>query len=131
LSASFIGKYVKQVGVRRFNIVGCILMLIAWSMLVLGENSYVTIISGIILLDVGMQCLQLSNQTSVFDIAPDASSRINTIFMTTYFIGGSFGTLLAGIAWKINQWHGVAFSSMILIICSLAITLIERKHQNK
>jgi len=129
LSASFIGKYVKQVGVRRFNIVGCIFMLVAWSMLVLGENSYLTIIFGIILLDVGMQCMQLSNQTSVFEIAPDASSRINTIFMTTYFIGGSFGTLLAGIAWKINQWHGVAFSSMILILCSLTITLVEKKHQ--
>jgi len=127
LSASFIGKYVKQVGVRRFNIMGCLFMLAAWSMLLLGENSYLTIIAGIILLDVGMQCLQLSNQTSVFEIAPDASSRINTVFMTTYFIGGSMGTLLAGIAWNINQWHGVAFASMILILCSLAITLIEKK----
>lgn len=127
LSASFVGKYVKQVGVRNFNIIGCILMLIAWGILFFGESLYLGIIVGIILLDIGMQCIQLSNQTSVFEVAPDASSRINTVFMTIYFIGGSLGTLLAGISWKIDQWHGVVFSSMILVIFSLLITLIERK----
>jgi len=126
LSASFIGKYVKQVGVRTFNVIGCFLMFVAWIIFILGENTYGGIISGIILLDVGMQCIQLSNQTSIFEICPNASSRINTVFMTIYFIGGSIGTLLAGIAWKINKWHGVAYASMILIIFSLLITIVER-----
>jgi len=126
LSASFIGKYVKQVGVRNFNVIGCFLMFTAWCIFVFGENSYAGIISGIILLDIGMQCIQLSNQSSIFDVSPEASSRINTIFMTTYFIGGSLGTLLAGIAWKIDQWHGVAFSGMFLIICSLLVTIVEK-----
>lgn len=131
LSASFVGKYVKQVGVQRFNIIGCTLMFSAWCLLVLGENSYAGIIIGIILLDIGMQCIQLSNQASIFEVAPEASSRINTIFMTIYFIGGSLGTLLAGISWKINQWHGVAFSSLLLILCALSITLIERKMKGR
>ena len=126
LSASFVGKYVKQFGVRNFNVLGCFLMLSAWGTFVLGENSYVGIIFGIILLDIGMQCIQLSNQASIFEVCPEASSRINTIFMTTYFIGGSLGTLLAGISWKTNQWHGVAFSGMLLIIGSLLITIIEK-----
>jgi predicted MFS family arabinose efflux permease len=126
LSASFVGKYVKQFGVRNFNVLGCFLMLSAWGTFLLGENSYVGIIFGIILLDIGMQCIQLSNQASIFEVCPEASSRINTIFMTTYFIGGSLGTLLAGIAWKTNQWHGVAFSGMLLIICSLLVTIIEK-----
>jgi len=126
LSASFVGKYVKQVGVRTFNVIGCILMFSAWTIFILAENTYGGIISGIILLDIGMQCIQLSNQTSIFEISPSASSRINTIFMTIYFIGGSLGTLLAGIAWKINNWHGVAYASMILILASLLVTIVER-----
>jgi len=127
LSASFIGKYVKQVGVRTFNVVGGLCMLLAWAMLLVGENTFYAIIPGIILLDIGMQCFQLSNQTSLFEIAPDASSRINTIFMTIYFIGGSVGTLLAGIAWHIKQWHGVVFMGMLLILASLMITLVESR----
>ena len=126
LSASFIGKYVKQVGVRNFNVIGCSLMFTAWCIFVFGENNYAGIISGIILLDIGMQCIQLSNQASIFELYPEASSRINTVFMTTYFIGGSLGTLMAGIAWKIDQWHGVVFSGMFLILCSLLVTIIER-----
>lgn len=127
LAASFIGKYVKQVGVRTFNVIGCACIFIAWSILIVFENSYIGIISGIILLDIGMQCIQLSNQASIFDICPTASNRINTIFMTTYFVGGSIGTLFAGIAWKIDQWYGVCGAGIILILGSLAITIIERK----
>lgn len=126
LSASFVGKYAKQVGVKTFNVIGCLLMLGAWYFLVLGENVYVGIIAGIILLDIGMQCIQLSNQSEIFDVCPNAYSRINTVFMTTYFIGGSLGTLLSGIAWKIEQWHGVAMTGIILIICSLSVTIIEK-----
>lgn len=73
-----------------------------------------------------MQCIQLSNQASIFEICPNASSRINTIFMTTDFIGGSFGTLLAGIAWKLDQWHGVGYAGIILILCSLLITICDK-----
>lgn len=128
LAASFIGKYVKVVGIRRFNIIGCALIFIAWSILIVFENFYIGIISGIILLDIGMQCIQLSNQASIFDICPTASNRINTIFMTTYFVGGSIGTLFAGIAWKIDQWYGVCGAGIILILCSLLITIIERRY---
>jgi Arabinose efflux permease len=128
LAASFIGKYVKVVGVRKFNVIGCGLILIAWSILVVFENFYIGIISGIILLDIGMQCIQLSNQASIFDVCPTASNRINTIFMTTYFVGGSIGTLFAGIAWKIGQWYGVCGAGIILILGSLLITVIERRY---
>ena len=127
LTASFIGKYVKTVGVRNFNVAGCLLFFVAWSTLIIGENSYAGLIAGIILLDVGMQCIQLSNQTSIFEICPDASNRINTIFMTTYFIGGSMGTFLAGVAWKIAGWHGVAIAGILLVAGSLGITCFEKE----
>jgi predicted MFS family arabinose efflux permease len=128
LVASFVGKYVKKIGVKTFNVIGCLLFIIAWSNLILTENHYLGIISGIILLDTGMQCIQLSNQASIFEICPNASSRINTIFMTTDFIGGSLGTLLAGIAWKLDKWHGVCSAGIILIICSLLITICDNNN---
>lgn len=90
LTASFVGKYVKRVGVRRFNFIGCGLILFSWLLFFVGENTYLGIILGIIIIDIGMQCIQLSNQTSIFELSPRASNRINTIFMTTYFVGGSW-----------------------------------------
>lgn len=127
LSASFVGQHVKKVGVRRFNIIGCALMLLAWLLLFIAENSYAGIIAGIIIIDIGMQCIQLSNQTSIFELSPTASNRINTIFMTTYFIGGSLGTFLAGTFWKSSGWHGVVGTGVLLTLGSLLISLSKKR----
>lgn len=127
LSASLVGKYVRKVGVRRFNFIGCGLILLAWILFFLGENSYFWIIVGIILIDIGMQCIQLSNQTSIFELNPGASNRINTIFMTTYFIGASTGTFLAGTFWQSYGWHGVVGTGIVLTIGSLLITIFTKK----
>lgn len=124
LSASFVGQYVKRIGVRRFNVIGCGLMVLAWGLLYLGEDSYACIIAGIVIIDIGMQCIQLSNQTSIFELCPSASNRVNTIFMTTYFIGGSLGTFLAGTCWQSFGWTGVAGTGVVLTGCSLLITLV-------
>lgn len=127
ITASFVGRYVKRVGVRRFNLIGCSLILLAWGTLYWGQNSYVTIIAGIILIDIGMQCIQLSNQTSLFELCPSASNRMNTIFMTTYFIGGAVGTFLAGTGWTAYGWTGVVGTACLLTGASLLITLFSRQ----
>ena len=72
LTASFVGRYVKRVGVRRFNFIGCGLILLSWLLFFVGENTYAGIIAGIIMIDIGMQCIQLSNQTSIFELNPRA-----------------------------------------------------------
>ncbi|MCD8092409.1 MAG: MFS transporter [Bacteroides sp.] len=127
LTASFVGKYVKTVGIRNFNFIGCTLNVLAWALLYFCGNSYAGIIAGIILIDIGMQCIQLSNQTSIFEVCPSASNRVNTIFMTTYFIGGSMGTFLAGSCWQAWGWAGVAGIGTMLTISSLTITLCTKK----
>lgn len=127
ITASFAGKYIKQIGVRRFNLIGCGLMLLAWFLFFAGENTYIGIILGIIIIDIGMQCVQLSNQSSLFELSPRASNRINTIFMTIYFIGGSMGTFLAGTFWQLHGWHGVIGVGVVMSSISLVITLLSKK----
>lgn len=129
LTASFVGQAVKQVGVRRFNYLGCVLFLLAWVSLAVWGNTYVGIISGVLLIDVGMQCIQLSNQTRIFELCPSASNRVNTIFMTTYFAGGSLGTLLAGYSWEIVGWIGVVWTGVGLIAGSFLLTQFGPKEQ--
>lgn len=127
LTASFVGKYVKKVGIRNFNFIGCTLILLAWTSLHFCGNTYIGIIAGVILIDIGMQCIQLSNQTSIFAIYPSASNRVNTIFMTTYFIGGSLGTFLAGSCWQSWGWAGVSCIGSVLILISLLITIYYKE----
>ena len=127
LNRIFCRKICKKVGIRNFNFIGCGMILLAWASLFFCGNNYAGIITGVILIDIGMQCIQLSNQTSIFDIYPSASNRVNTIFMTTYFIGGSLGTFLAGSSWQTWGWSGVVGTGVILTIISLSITLYSKK----
>jgi predicted MFS family arabinose efflux permease len=79
------------------------------------------LILGVILLDLGVQSAQISNQARVYALVPEAKSRLNTIYMVTYFIGGSLGSFLGMHAWSLWQWKGVCLLGALMILLSLII----------
>ena len=123
LVASGIGKYIPRYGVKRFSIVGASIQIVAWLTAWFFGNTYIGLILTIILIDIGLQCLQLSNQSACIQAVPEASNRANTIFMTTYFIGGSLGTFLAGQGWHIAGWQGVCVVGITFAVISLCISI--------
>lgn len=127
LAASGVGKLVNQWGIRKMSIHGACLQLMAWSVAYLFGDTFMGLVVAIILVDVGLQCLQLSNQSGCIQEIPQASNRANTIFMTTYFIGGSFGTYCAGLAWTHEGWMGVCAIGAIFATISLCITCFNRR----
>lgn len=127
LAASGLGKLVNQWGIRKLSLYGACLQLVAWTTAYLFGDTYTGLIVAIILVDIGLQCLQLSNQSGCIQEMPEASNRANTIFMTTYFIGGSFGTYCAGLAWTHEGWMGVCAVGAVLAAISLSITICNTK----
>lgn len=126
LTASFVGSLVQKLGVRFFTCLGCVLMILAWVVMYVFQNFYIGFIVGIVVIDIGMQCVQISNQTCALSMAPKATNRVNTIFMTTYFVGGSLGTFLAGTCWHAWGWTGVTGAGIGLAAVSLLITVFTR-----
>lgn len=124
LTASNVGKYVPRYGVERVNALGLALQTLAWVILAIWNDSYVGIILGIIIIDIGMQCIQLSNQSATMKLCPEASSRMNTIYMVTYFVGGSLGTFLAGSLWSLYGWMGTVGAGLFMLACSVMSILI-------
>lgn len=127
LAASGMGKLVNQFGIRKMSIYGACLQLVAWVTVYLFGDTFIGLVVAIILVDIGLQCLQLSNQSGCIQEMPQASNRANTIFMTTYFIGGSFGTYCAGLAWTHAEWIGVCAVGAIFAVISLSITWFNSK----
>lgn len=127
LAASGLGKLVNQWGIRKLSLYGACLQFVAWTTAYLFGDTYMGLIVAIILVDIGLQCLQLSNQSGCIQEMPEASNRANTIFMTTYFIGGSFGTYCAGLAWTHEGWMGVCAVGAVLAAISLCITICSTK----
>jgi len=73
------------------------------------------LVIGVVVLDMGAQMMQVSNQTRIFGLVPSARSRLNTVYMTIYFSGAAVGSALATLAWVHWKWNGV---------CGLALGLI-------
>lgn len=127
VAASGIGKQVPKFGIRKFSLFGASMQIMAWGIALLFGDTYAGLIAAIILVDIGLQCQQLSNQSGCLQEISHASNRANTIFMTTYFIGGSLGTFCAGYLWNRANWLGVCIVGITFAFISLAITLSNRK----
>ncbi len=124
--ASGVGKYIPRFGILRFSTFGSIFQLIAWSIAFLFGGFYAGLALAIILVDIGAQCQQLSNQSGCLKEVPHASNRANTIFMTSLFIGGSVGTFCSGAIWPHWGWHGVCCVGILFGILSLFISGYEK-----
>jgi predicted MFS family arabinose efflux permease len=73
-----------------------------------GGSNLAALIVGVVLMDLGCQAVQISNQSNLYRLRPDARSRINTAYMTAYFLGGSLGSLLsASFVYPQFGWTGV------------------------
>ncbi|CAJ1194923.1 putative transporter [Companilactobacillus paralimentarius] len=77
------------------------------------------LIIGIILLDLGTQFSQVSNQAIVQSLNRQQSSRNNSIFMFSYFLGGSIGTLAATWAWSRIGWIGVCLVALAFLVIAV------------
>jgi hypothetical protein len=54
-----------------------------------------------------MQSSQVANQARIFASRPEASARLNTVYMTGTFVGGSGGSAAGAAAWALAGWNGV------------------------
>lgn len=124
LAASMVGRIADRVNKNTLISCAAILMLLSWIIFGIWGFTYAGLIIGIFILDVGLQSIHVSNQTIVFSTNPDATNRLNTVYMTSYFIGGSFGTFVGGRAWEYMGWNGVVITGAIFIIILLLIHLI-------
>lgn len=84
-------------------------------------GSLAGLVCGVILLDFGVQSSLVSNQHVVYALHPEARGRLNTVFMTGVFLGGSSGSAGAMIAWKTSGWPLVCGFGATLGIIALAL----------
>jgi predicted MFS family arabinose efflux permease len=73
-------------------------------------------IIGIILIDMGLQSTHIPNLSRNYSLLPKARTRLNTIYMTFFFIGGTIGSSFGSIAWNKSSWTGVCITGILFIL---------------
>lgn len=107
LFASVIGRMVDHYSPRLTIGMGIGFSTLAFVIFWLFGHALIGLIIGIIALDLGTQFGQVSNQAIVQALGKETNSRNNSVFMFSYFLGGSLGTLCATWAWSHWGWSGV------------------------
>lgn len=107
--------------------IGLLLMLAGYAILFAGKLSIVIVIIGIILIDMGLQAAHIPNLTRVSEISVQARTRLNTIYMTSFFIGGTIGSIVGSYAWTTFGWTGVCAVGLFFVALGSIPVYFKRK----
>lgn len=112
LVAPIAGRIADRRGTRTVISVAIWLVVLAYIALAFSGRSVTGLVIGVVVLDAGVQAGQIANQSRIYGLKPEARSRINTIYMTAYFLGGALGSAAATVVWARFGWLGVCVAGI-------------------
>ncbi|MFJ4654042.1 MFS transporter [Nocardia sp. NPDC088792] len=101
------------------------LLAASWLPLAFTRSSFWALIVGVILLDLAVQAVHVTNQTLIYALHPDAGSRLIGGYMVFYSLGSATGALAATTLYAVSGWGavcalGAGFSLVGLALWALA-----------
>jgi len=98
-----------------------VLLMLSWAAIWYGHVSVLALIVGILVLDLTVQGVHITNQTVIYRVKPEARNRLTAGYMTSYFIGGAAGSLISASAWQHAGWAGVCAVGAVMAILNLLV----------
>lgn len=103
------------------------LMLLGWGALWLGASSLVWFVVGMLVVDLALQGVHISNQSVIYRLDPTARARLNAVYMTSYFTGAAAGSALGSVAWLWGGWDATcAAGAAIAVLNAVALAHDQR-----
>ena len=91
----------------------------------LGSGSVILLAAAAVLLDLGTQGNQVISQRDIYALREDARARLNTVYMTVSFIGGSIASAVSGWLYQSHGWTAVTLFAAALPLAAGCIYLWE------
>lgn len=83
------------------------LLLLSWLPIGLLHRSLLLLVFGILLLDMAVQAVHVTNQSLIFNVRPEARSRLTAGYMIFYSIGSASGSIASTAVYSYFGWTGV------------------------
>jgi len=127
LMAPYVGKLADKGNSNRSLRFAVGMIIFSLALMKLLPDSTIILILAVIILDIGIQGMQVTNVAMIYTLDQTAHSRINTIYMTSYFVGGALGTFVGLQCWKYGGWNLVVLQMIVWSIIALGIILKRKK----
>ena len=127
LVAPYFGKLADKGNTRKSLLITVGMIIFSIVLLKVMPLSIAALIIAIFILDIGVQATQITNFTRIYALDENSHSRLNTIYMTTYFIGGGIGTFFGLLCWKHGGWDLSTWQMLIWSFIALGIVFFAKK----
>ena len=103
--------------------IGLALLLVSWALIVLLPASLLGLIGGVLLLDLAVQAVHVTNQSVIVARHPQARSRVVGGYMAFYSVGSGVGGLAATTTFAFAGWPGVCLVGALFSAAALWVWL--------
>ncbi|WP_284725407.1 MFS transporter [Bacillus aerius] len=87
--------------------IALVLLLFSWCFIFFTEYSLILLIVGIVILDLSVQAVHVTNQSMIFMVRPEARSRLTAAYMIFYSLGSALGSIVSTNIYANAGWNGV------------------------
>ncbi|HWL80857.1 MAG TPA: MFS transporter [Roseomonas sp.] len=86
------------------------------------------LVAAAVLLDFGVSANVVLGQRAIFSLGAEYRSRLNGLYMATFFLGGALGSALGGWSYATGGWPLTAWVGLALPVLALLYYATERRH---
>lgn len=106
-----------------------ILLLASWYPISLIQHSILALIVGIVLLDLAVQAVHVTNQSMILSVRPEARSRLTGGYMMFYSFGSALGSIASTAIYEQAGWRGVCMLGAGVSTLALLFWWMTRRYQ--
>nr|WP_274918811.1 MFS transporter [Streptomyces sp. WZ-12] len=127
LAASVAGRLNDRGLAQRTTGIALALLAASWLPLAYTRSSLWALFAGVILLDLAVQAVHVTNQTLIYALHPDAGSRLIGGYMVFYSIGSATGAITATALYTTAGWGAVCALGATFSLLGLALWTFTRR----
>jgi len=130
LLAPVFGKLADKGNSTRSQVMAISLIIAGVLLMKIMPTNIIALIFVVLFLDIGVQATQITNIATIYTLDETAHSRINTVYMTIYFLGGALGTYVGVKCWHIGGWQMVAWQLLLWVLIAIAFAFKKKEQAN-
>ncbi len=119
--APLAGRLADLKGPRFMVGISIVVVAVSFVLFMLFGLTYVGLILGVLMMDLGVQSGHVCNQTRIYTLGSHHGSRLNTAYMVCYFVGGALGSQFGAWAWTTFGWQGVSMAGIGTMVLAFTI----------
>jgi predicted MFS family arabinose efflux permease len=97
------------------------LLVVAWLPLALIEWSLAAVAAGLVLIDLAVQAVHVTNQSMIYAARPEARSRLAGVYMVFYSVGIGGGSVASTATYAAAGWTAVCALGATISLAALAV----------